>query len=220
MSNVTLKGSKDGYSVIISDQGDFDQSLKELKELIIKQNVGSSFDDVIQFTIKTGNRLLNSEQKDEVEDIFSEYPQIEVVSIDSDVRSADEIDSMIRSTQMNIESGIVRSGQKKEYEGDVLFLGSLHKGAHISTTGSIYIIGKVEGIVQAGYPNNTDAAIFGNLANAAQLRIADVIEIVTEDNSDKFKDNQFAYIDDLHNISIDDVTNYRERLNDTKKRVE
>jgi len=57
MSNVTLKGSKEGFVVIINDGSDFEQALKDLKTLILKQNIGSTDDDVIQFTIKTGNRL-------------------------------------------------------------------------------------------------------------------------------------------------------------------
>jgi len=125
----------------------------------------------------------------------------------------------LKANKMTIETGIVRSGQKLEFEGDVLFLGVLHEGAKISTTGSMYILGQVEGIVQAGYPDNTSAAIFGNLENAAQLRIADVIEIITEDNADKLHNHQFAYIDEMHSISVDDLQDYKEVMNESRKRT-
>ncbi|MFC6323452.1 septum site-determining protein MinC [Companilactobacillus baiquanensis] len=219
MSNVTLKGSKDGYVMTINDQGDFSNSLKELKKLIANQNVGSSEEEVIQFTIKTGNRLLTDDQIKKLKTSFSEYPQIEIKSIDSDVEDKSVIEKLIKASQINVEAGIVRSGQKLEYDGDLLFLGTLHDGAHISATGSIFIIGDVHGIVQAGYPDNTGAAICGNLSGAAQFRIADVIEIVTEDNSEKFKNNSFAYLDDLHTINVEDMQNYREIINDSRKRT-
>ncbi|MFD1418763.1 septum site-determining protein MinC [Companilactobacillus keshanensis] len=219
MSDVTLKGSKDGYVMIISDQGNFSNSLKELKKLIANQNVGSSEEEVIQVTIKTGNRLLTDEQVKELKTLFSEYPEIEIKSIDSEVEAKSSIENLIKSSQMNIEAGIVRSGQKLEYDGDLLFLGTLHEGAHISATGSVFIIGDVHGVVQAGYPDNTGVAICGNLIGAAQLRIADVIEIATEDNADKFKDNSFAYLDDLHTINVEDIQNYREIIKDSRKRT-
>ena len=73
--------------------------------------------------------------------------------------------------------------------------------------------------MQAGYPDNTDASIFGNLADVDQLRIADVIEIVTDDNRKDFQNGKFAFIDDLHSISVADLGNYKDRLADLKKRT-
>ncbi|APX73061.1 septum formation initiator [Companilactobacillus allii] len=219
MSNVTLKGSKEGFVVIINDGSDFEQSLEDLKALILKQNIGSIDDDVIQFTIKTGNRLLTAAQRKTVKTVFKDYPQIEIKDIISNVEDKDEVSKLLKDNKINVETGIVRSGQKLEFEGDVLFLGVLHEGAKISTTGSIYILGQVNGIVQAGYPDNTNAAIFGNLKNAAQLRIADVIEIVTEDNADKLANHQFAYIDEMHSISVDDLQDYKEIMNESRKRT-
>lgn len=219
MSNVTLKGSKEGFVVIINDGSDFEQALEDLKALILKQNIGSTDDDVIQFTIRTGNRLLTAEQRKTVKTVFKNYPQIEIKDIISNVEDKVEVSKLLNESKINVETGIVRSGQKLEFEGDVLFLGVLHEGAKISTTGSIYILGQVNGIVQAGYPDNTNAAIFGNLKNAAQLRIADVIEIITEENSDELHNNQFAYIDEMHSISVDDLQDYKEIMNESRKRT-
>ncbi|WP_334328887.1 septum site-determining protein MinC [Companilactobacillus sp. HBUAS59699] len=219
MSNVTLKGSKEGYVVIINDESDFQQALKDLKELILKQNIGSAEDDVIQFTIKTGNRLLTDAQVKEVKKTFTEYPQIEIKEISSEVESKLEVSKLLKANKMNIETGIVRSGQKLEFEGDVLFLGVLHEGAQISTDGSVYILGKVNGIVQAGFPDNTSAAIFGNLKHAAQLRIADVIEIITDENEGDLHNHQFAYIDDMHSISVNDLQDYKEVMSESRKRT-
>ena len=115
----------------------------------------------------------------------------------------------MKANRTNVESGIVRSGQKVDYEGDLIFLGTLHRDAQVRASGSIYILGDVNGIVHAGYPDNTDAMIFGNLKDVDQLRIADVIEIVTDDNKEDFQAGKYAFIDDLHSISIDDLKNYK-----------
>ena len=221
MSNIILKGDKNGFSVIIDDKANYIDAFKEFKTLITQQNVKSTNenDDVINFTVKTGNRLLDESQKDEIREFFDDYPQLNLKDIESNVEAKTKVAEILNANKTNVESGIVRSGQKLNYEGDLIFLGTLHRDAQICTTGSVYILGKVEGIVQAGYPDNTGAAIFGNLQGIDQLRIADVIEIVTDDNKADFRSGRFAFIDDLHSISVDDLTNYKDRLNDLRKRT-
>lgn len=221
MSDIILKGDKNGFSVIIDVNANYVDAFKELKEMIMQQNVKSTNedDDVINFTVKTGNRLLNDQQKDDIRELFEKYPQLELKGIETDVESKDEVNKAMKKIQTTVESGIVRSGQKLTYEGDLIFLGTLHRDAQICATGSIYILGEVNGVVQAGYPNNTNAAILGNLQNVDQLRIADVIEIVTDDNRKDFQNGKFAFIDDMHSISLENLTNYKDRLNDLKKRT-
>ncbi|WP_334352396.1 septum site-determining protein MinC [Companilactobacillus sp. HBUAS56257] len=221
MSDIILKGGKDGFSVIFSDLANYDSAFKELKDLIMQQNVKSTNenDDVISFTIKTGNRLLTSEQKQKIIEFFEKYPQLELKDIESDVESKDVVAEILDKNKTNVESGIVRSGQKLEYNGDLIFLGTLHRDAQICATGSIYVLGQVDGVIQAGYPNNTNAIIFGNLKDVDQIRIADVVEIVTDDNKADFDNGKFAFIDDLHAISVDDLQNYKDRMNDLRKRT-
>ncbi|WP_125707976.1 septum site-determining protein MinC [Companilactobacillus zhongbaensis] len=220
MSDVTLKGSKDGFVVVIDDSSSFDDALAQLKNMIVEQTIGTQEDDTIQFTVKTGNRLFNDEQLKKIEVVFEKYPQIQLKDIESDVLLKTESEQIIEDNKMNIETGIVRSGQKKEYKGDVIFLGTLHEGAQITTDGTFYLLGPVHGIVHAGYPDNTNAAIVGNLNGAAQYRIADVVEIVTEDDADKFQNFKFAHIDDMHTISVEDLNNYKEVINELRKRTE
>lgn len=66
MSDIILKGGKDGFSVIFNENASYNDALKELKELIMQQNVKSTNenDDAISFTIKTGKRLFTSQQKE------------------------------------------------------------------------------------------------------------------------------------------------------------
>ncbi|MQS52250.1 septum site-determining protein MinC [Companilactobacillus mishanensis] len=218
MSSITLKGSKEGFSVIVDDSADFDEAISDLKNMIVEQTIGTDEDDVIRFAIKTGNRLFDKEQIKKIKSVFGKYPQIELTSVDADVQLKSEAAQIIEDNKVNIETGIVRSGQKKDFKGDLIFLGTLHEGAQITTTGSIYILGEVHGIVHAGFPDDTSAAILGNLEGATQVRIADVVEIVTEDNSDKYSNRKYAHIDDLHSISVDDIQNFKESINEPRKR--
>ena len=211
MSDIILKGDKNGFSVIIDDKANYGAALKEMKDLIIQQNAKSTNEnaDVIYFTVKTGHRLLTEDQKNDIRGFFDEYPQLTLKDIEADVEDNLKVADILKANRTNVESGIVRSGQKIDYEGDLIFLGTLHRDAQVRASGSIYILGDVDGIVQAGYPDNTDAMIFGNLNGVDQLRIADVIEIVTDDNKKDFQAGKYAFIDDLHSISIDDLKNYK-----------
>ena len=211
MSDIILKGDKNGFSVIIDDKANYGAALKEMKDLIIQQNAKSTNenDDVIYFTVKTGRRLLTEDQKNDIRDFFDEYPQLTLKDIEADVEDNLKVADILKANRTNVESGIIRSGQKIDYEGDLIFLGTLHRDAQVRASGSIYILGDVNGIVHAGYPDNTDAMIFGNLKDVDQLRIADVIEIVTDDNKEDFQAGKYAFIDDLHSISIDDLKNYK-----------
>lgn len=211
MSDIILKGDKNGFSVIIDDKANYGAALKEMKDLIIQQNAKSTNenDDVIYFTVKTGHRLLTEDQKNDIRGFFDEYPQLTLKDIEADVEDNLKVADILKANRTNVESGIVRSGQKIDYEGDLIFLGTLHRDAQVRASGSVYILGDVDGIVQAGYPDNTDAMIFGNLNGVDQLRIADVIEIVTDDNKKDFQAGKYAFIDDLHSISIDDLKNYK-----------
>lgn len=211
MSDIILKGDKNGFSVIIDDKANYGAALKEMKDLIIQQNAKSTNenDDVIYFTVKTGRRLLTEDQKNDIRDFFDEYPQLTLKDIEADVEDNLKVADILKANRTNVESRIIRSGQKIDYEGDLIFLGTLHRDAQVRASGSIYILGDVNGIVHAGFPDNTNAMIFGNLKDVDQLRIADVIEIVTDDNKKDFQAEKYAFIDDLHSISIDDLKNYK-----------
>ena len=70
----------------------------------------------------------------------------------------------------------------------------------------------VDGIVHAGYPNNNQAIIIGDLSHASQLRISDLIAIVADLEVDKLTEQTLFYVNDLHNLAQDQVQN----LNDIK----
>lgn len=123
MSDIILKGGKDGFSVIFNENANYDDALKDLKELIMQQNVKSTNenDDVISFTIKTGKRLFTNQQRESIEEFFEKYPQLELKDIESDVEDKKKVKELFDANKTNVESGIVRSGQRLEYKGDLIF---------------------------------------------------------------------------------------------------
>lgn len=213
MNSVVIRGFNQGYEIVINDSADFDQALIELNKRIqelAKDDMGD-----VEFTIKTRNRFLNNKQMKRVQDIL-EKENFKVKEFLSDVVSIEEMNKIIESKQTNIETGIIRSGQKVEYIGDLIVLGAVHKGAVISATGNIFVFGLIEGIVHAGYPNNLNAVIVGDISKSSQIRIADVVA-VTSDRKKELSCNGYSFLDDLHNISTANLKEVKDIISKGEK---
>ena len=77
MPSVILKGHKEGYEFILKDVSSFNEIKKEIDEILKRvQNEKTSKGDKLTFALNTGNRLLNQEQRTEIEEIFENYPRL------------------------------------------------------------------------------------------------------------------------------------------------
>ena len=179
MQAAVLKGYKDGYELIIRDNADFDQALSELKDLFRKLQLDTVGEEKqISFTVNTKRRLLSAKQKQKIEALVGNYPRFSIYKFVSDVvDTKDALEFMEEHTFVN--SDTIRNGQVKLIKGDVLFLGNIHKGGILQATGSIFVLGNVEGILHAGYNDNVIAVIAGNFKQAQQVRISDLVDALS-----------------------------------------
>ncbi|MBO8158922.1 septum site-determining protein MinC [Thermosyntropha sp.] len=67
----------------------------------------------------------------------------------------------------------VRSGQKIRSEGSVIVWGNVHESAEIIAAHDIIVLGKLEGIVHAGFYGDKNSIIFALQMAPGQIRIAD-----------------------------------------------
>lgn len=67
----------------------------------------------------------------------------------------------------------IRSGQKIHSEGSVIVWGNVHESAEIIAARDIIILGKLEGIVHAGFYGDKNSIIFALQMAPGQIRIAD-----------------------------------------------
>lgn len=67
----------------------------------------------------------------------------------------------------------IRSGQKIRSEGSVVVWGNVHESAEIVAAQDIIILGKLEGIVHAGFYGDKNSIIFALHMAPGQIRIAD-----------------------------------------------
>lgn len=213
MQSAVLKGHKGGYELIIRDNADFDQALTEIKHLFSKLQIDMLDEDKqLSFTVNTEKRLLSAEQKQEIEKLVSNYPKFTIYKFISDVITNSDALEFIEEHTVRVNGDTIRNGQVKTIKGDVLFLGDVHKGGILQATGSIFTMGKVEGILHAGYPDNVIAVITGDFKEAQQIRISDLVDIIEEDEQ---ADKVVAYVNDLHAVTyttLDELKTLRPKI--------
>ncbi|ASN62007.1 septum site-determining protein MinC [Latilactobacillus curvatus] len=211
MDAVTLRGRKEGFELNIDAGADFDQALVALAELLNKirleqPQLGS---DQIELELTTGRRLLNDAQKQALATVFEQFPEFNGTSIQSEVMTIEQAEIDRRENSIHVEPNVLRSGQEVNYVGDVLFVGNLHQGATLKATGSIFVLGEVAGIVHAGFPDNAEAVVAGDLSHALQLRIADAVEILDHKKT-PFTAQSVSFINDLHVIDYGELTDLKQ----------
>ena len=199
MDRVAIKKVQNGYEVVISDDMSIDQAMidinDQLQDLIQQPNLAT------HLTVLTGNRVLNRNQEQRLHHLVDRFSIFQLDAIRADVLTLEQVKQLVIKRQIRTVARPIRSGQDLIFEQDVLLLGSLHTGAILRSYGNIYVLGEVSGILHAGYPDHKECVIAGDLSQAKQLRIADLV--VVDQELKRQEANSFAYVNDIHQIEID-----------------
>jgi len=75
----------------------------------------------------------------------------------------------------------VRSGQRVTAEGTLVVLGDVNPGGEVVAGGDVIVVGKLRGLAHAGARGDRGAAIWALAIEAKQLRIADLVARLPED---------------------------------------
>nr|SFZ87864.1 Septum site-determining protein MinC [Loigolactobacillus rennini] len=216
MQYVVLKGHQGGYQLTLKQNAAFSAIIGELKTLFKKlsQEQINGEKAAVGFNIDTQNRLLSVTEKQQVQALIEQYPQFQVERITADVISKTTAQTLKEQENIHLNRMVIRSGQEVKISGDVLFIGTVHPGGILRATGSIYSIGRIEGIVHAGFPASNTAIVVGDLSRASQVRIADSVDILA-DSKQKFTPRSVTYINDLHLLDygeLDQLKTIRPKL--------
>ncbi|WP_461213491.1 septum site-determining protein MinC [Lacticaseibacillus sp. GG6-2] len=211
MDAVILKGRKDGFELQLADTASWVDILGGLEELLQKLAQDTP-EGQVDFLLTTGNRLLSADQRTEIQRVFDRFSRFEIKAIQATVEDGATLRARLRARSIHLVGGIIRSGQLLEYTGDVLFAGVLHRSGTLKATGSIFVMGSVEGLLIAGANGDTGAVIAGDISHAGQIRIADTLEII---DANDYNAQTLSYINDLHILehgSIDALAKMRPKL--------
>ncbi len=176
--NVVFKGYKSGLTLIIPENVSFS---KCLDDLIMQLDQAKGFFKGAVVTLQLGKRKLLETEFIEISKILNEAGL--VLATTSDHQKKLEWHSQKHKESIPEESVVatvtirrtIRSGQKFEYDGNLVIMGDVNPGAEIVATGDIIVLGKLRGTVHAGAKGNQDARIIAFQLRPIQIRIAGVI---------------------------------------------
>lgn len=175
----SIKGSREGLVITIDDGAQFQGVLESLdKQLSAAQSffAGSS----AKLYVKQGS--LTVTQIDELERRIAAYGMR--LNRDSTIsRSAAGQEGGAPETEAPehkedntlLVRRTIRSGQRLNYDGNVVVMGDVNAGAEIVCTGDILVLGSLRGVAHAGAEGRLDATVFAFRLEPTQLRIAHLI---------------------------------------------
>ncbi|WP_125573462.1 septum site-determining protein MinC [Levilactobacillus huananensis] len=202
MQAAVLRGTQNGYDLVLKQTASFEQILVDLKALLekLKTDPKALETTKVSLDVLTEDRLLTADEKAQIEEMVGNYPRFEIHKIAANVITIDDAIQLRERENVHLLSKVIRNGQEVVMQGDVLFLGTIHEGGKLRTTGNIFSMGDVSGILQAGYPDDESKLIMGNLQTAQQVRIAEQFDII---ESEQLADSRqtIAYVNDLHVLS-------------------
>jgi septum site-determining protein MinC len=75
----------------------------------------------------------------------------------------------------------LRSGQRVEHRGDVIIAGHVNDGAEVIASGNITVLGRLSGLVHAGYEGDENTAVVARSMEALQVRIGSKVGSLERD---------------------------------------
>jgi septum site-determining protein MinC len=186
---VVFKGYKSGLTLIIPETGPFEKYFEELKQRLEQSQ---DFFKGAKVSLNTGNRVLPESELSALVQLvkdsglflqhFPEEPKVFKPSRKS--QSAKEPDFFVATVTVK---KTVRSGQRVEFEGNLVIMGDVNPGAEVVASGDIVVLGTLRGTAHAGAKGDLTAQIIAFQLKPVQIRIAGVFTRAPE------KDRQFRY---------------------------
>ncbi|ANU11303.1 septum site-determining protein MinC [Planococcus antarcticus DSM 14505] len=204
---VTIKGKNKGLVLYLDDQCAYTDLLAELKEKVSDP----ALDSDTEVTVHLNKRYCTDSQIQELSEVVTTNPHLNVIATTSDILTVEESDQMIRERQSETYVGIVRSGQVIKAEGDLVVIGDVNPNGRVEAGGSVYVLGRLKGAAHAGTKGNRDAVIAASWLEATQLKIDDELETMTDELSSLSEQPEMecAYLHTNGTIIIDRLQELR-----------
>lgn len=178
-----LKGNRDGVSIIIDKNLGIDETVSQLRA---KLREAGDFFRGAAVRLEAGGRELSAEERQAISAAVEEFgirlKETNQLDHESDRAkfSVSPTPGVGRGTQAISDATLllrrtVRSGQRIEYDGNVVVLGDVNAGAVITCTGDIIVLGSLRGVAHAGAEGNEKAVVVAFRLEPTQLRIAHYI---------------------------------------------
>ena len=142
----------------------FEHGIKELEKKLSSAFFKGSL-AIIEY-----DKNLTEEEKAKIEDILKRH-NTSILAY----RSTESKNSVKEKKSLKIVNKTVRSGQRIEYDGDILIIGDVNPDAYVVASGNIIVMGTLRGVVHAGANGDETAVVMALKLKPQQLRIASYI---------------------------------------------
>lgn len=209
---VLLKGTKEGYQLVIQSSASFKEVEQQAEELIHQLKKETTVGQKIELVVKTGNRLFTEKEEERIRSIIEEHASFEVKAFEAEVLTHEQALKWHKENSTTLEVRTVRSGQLIDVEGDLLLVGAVHPGGTVRATGSIFIIGELKGVAHAGFEGKDQAVIVANFLYNAQVRIADHVHVIdqTDEKAESAPLFEVVYLNDLHILEVSALSDLKQ----------
>lgn len=189
--NVTLKKNEVTIKIDIGAEhknviANLKKKLPELKKLYKEDKT----------PILVKGKILSTREKREIKALIQDSIEVEVKFEGSKALGLYGIQETycreICTSETKFHKGSLRSGQKIEFEGSLVILGDVNRGAEVVAGENVVVLGMLRGLAHAGANGNKSAIIAANSIEALQIRIANIIKEIEKDEKDTLK--TYAYI--------------------------
>lgn len=176
--SVVLKGGRNGVSIVIRDGADFATVISELRQ---KLAPARNFLGGAPLRVDAGSRTLLPDEQVTLAETVHEFGLsiAEDEVLPTSRKSASEGDKlpshMKEETTTLLHKRTLRSGQRIDYDGNVVVFGDVNPGAVITCSGDIIVFGTLRGVAHAGAQGNTRSVVAAFRLEPTQLRIAQFI---------------------------------------------
>lgn len=218
MESVVFKGSRNGITMLIDSELDFEDLCMLIKEKLLQAK--DFLGDRRTLTINSNERSLNDGEQLAlrvllrsldfgVADFVSkaEKPEDEeAVEIETPAGALggnlgtqkDRLETYYADGSTLIIRKNIRSGQSIDFDGTLIIFGDVNAGAEIRATGHILVMGTMRGLAHAGFNNNEEAVVYAGRLLPIQLRIADLIARAPDNEKQESEHPEIARINEGH----------------------
>lgn len=173
---VILKGKKDRLSIHLNNEVDF---LALRDSLIDKIREARNFIGNGQMAIEFTNRKLSELEENVLIDLIKVNSDLNITYVFSDSDGEKEKIKFVKAITeegfTKFYRGTLRSGNRLEYDGNIVVIGDVNPGALIRAKGNVVVLGFLNGTVYAGQDGDRDAFVGATHMNPVQLVIGHTI---------------------------------------------
>lgn len=182
MNQIKISQSTEEIVLNINVSSEMKEVIEELKTKLPKLK---EFYQADKTPIRITGRIFSSEEQEIIKHLILQEIDVKIKFDEvSDLLGLHAIkktfEGEIEKLETKFVKGSMRSGQKEEFQGNIVIIGDVNFGAEVIAGGSIVVVGTLRGLAHAGANGNKKAIITANTIGAIQVRIANLVKEIPE----------------------------------------